>query len=229
MRRAFDQKPLYEDDNLMPVYNAFTRQRKRQSLHLTKQQFEVIRGYVDTYHEDINRVLRKDIRMSENANFVEISTDHLANVWRDIAVMDSAFESAGDVFEQDAVVYRGLGRIGPLQFGDADRSAFEISERNYRDKFVPGTVVVDKGFVSTSARKEAAASFGGAFAEIRVKKGQRALLGSSGEYEFILPRNTKFRVISQEGVPAGQFAGLPQEHWRGYDKVLHIVLEVVDD
>lgn len=71
-----------------------------------------------------------------------------------------------------------------------------------RDRLV-GTIVQDKGFVSTSLNAGYVEDFGGVVFHIRVPKGKQRAFGfydSAGpdtwEWEMLLDRNTQFRVVN---------------------------------
>jgi hypothetical protein len=79
-------------------------------------------------------------------------------------------------------------------------------------KLWPGKVLTDKGFASTSVN--VGGGFGGQKLVIRVPKGAKGLFVRplshyAGEDEFLLPRNSKFKVISVS----------PKQKTYGYDVI----------
>lgn len=97
---------------------------------------------------------------------------------KQIKFLDQALEKAPPL-KKDTLVYRGFSME---QFGNLK----------------PGSVIQDKGFVSTSVTKEGAGSFRAfgqqAFAKIILPKGTRAIGGSTKE--MLLSRNSKFKISS---------------------------------
>ena len=104
-----------------------------------------------------------------------------------VGKIDSAFRKA-PVLDRDVAVYRGMSSIEGLK---------------------PGMTISDKGYVSTTFHEMAAERFSrskkkGIVAEIKVKKGKKALYldkievgePSWGELELLLPRGSSFRVLS---------------------------------
>ena len=98
--------------------------------------------------------------------------------------LDSMFDRPDVITKEDQVVYRGMGSA----------KLFEGAG--------PGTEFVDKGYMSTSVKKESA--FGGDVAlAIHVPKGSRAATIPSkipSENETLLPRGTRLEILKIEKV-----------------------------
>lgn len=102
--------------------------------------------------------------------------------------LDAAFETdhRGETLDKPFKVYRGVSE----EFATAVR-AMKV-----------GTVFTDKGFVSVTPTSETAVMFAelgdegtGLTFKLELPVGLRILRGYSGEHEWILRRNTKFRVV----------------------------------
>src|SRR3990167_5530092 len=106
---------------------------------------------------------------------------------------------------EPVVVYRGMSR-GVLGKNE-----------------LTGSIVTDKALVSTTLKEGVALEFAGiskgkkgvgTVAEIRLPRGQRGLYldvfeGDTKEFEFLLPRNAKFRVVS-DNVATPRRSGTPR-------------------
>ena len=114
------------------------------------------------------------------STYIPINQDLRDGKEVDTEILDSCFTETS----RDWVVYRGLN-------GES------ISSREL------GSVEEDKGFVSTSISAATASNFsrmtsyGLNIARIRIPKGSKICVGSLGEQEIILPRNTKFKLTSK--------------------------------
>jgi hypothetical protein len=133
--------------------------------------------------------------MNEALRDPQISTDQLAY---EIAGLDGAIESAPPL-KSDTTVYRGIKGNG-LDF-------FEGLKK--------GDVFEDKGFVSTTLDTNVATKFAvqgnmyqGIVLRMTLPKGTKGLYPtsvtgltnlSSREAEFLLPRDSKFKVLNNEG------------------------------
>ena len=133
--------------------------------------------------------------MNEALRDPQISTDQLAY---EIAGLDGAIESAPPL-KSDITVYRGIKGNG-LDF-------FEGLKK--------GDVYTDKGFVSTTLDTDVATKFAvqgnmyqGVILRMKLPAGTKGLYPtsvtgltslSSREAEFLLPRDTSFKVINNEG------------------------------
>ena len=145
---------------------------------LSSDQRKTLLAYQKTEHGDINDALREEGPLSPK---IKKQTDN----------MDAALDKA--TLTEDATVYRGLAQ-DTLPAGNME-----------------GAVLTDRGYISTSASAKVAKSFStdeGAFVEIRLKPGDKALfmdsLSNRGEFEFLLPRDTSFLVRSDTRLPSGK-------------------------
>jgi hypothetical protein len=91
---------------------------------------------------------------------------------------------------KDVTVYRGMGNTVSAQLATAWDNK----------KSGESVTFTEKGFLSTSRSRGAAATFSNQLLELKVPKGYRALpmaraKGMGGEAEILLDRNTKFKVI----------------------------------
>ncbi len=148
-----------------------------------RQQFtRIAEAYQDGDDEIINNLLREG---------------RVSNKGEDISKLDAFTNSPkfSHTLNQDTVIYRGL-RDPAKVFGD------QIIDN---PKSLIGTEFVDDGFISTSFSETTSNNFAsslrkGARVEIFAEKGTRGgipaeLTGDfSDEYEFLLPRSTKFEI-----------------------------------
>jgi hypothetical protein len=107
---------------------------------------------------------------------------------RSLSNMDEAFEQASVVTDGPVLVHRGISDY---------RSIDEVLEQ-----YVPGAVVSDKGFVSTSLSEWYSSSFASADSaptsvriHVTIPTGVKVLAGSIVESELILNRGTQMRVV----------------------------------
>jgi len=104
--------------------------------------------------------------------------------------LDKAFKGDGAVLKDDVLVWRGIGKDAGILEDVIDGGV--------------GTIIQDSGFISTSVHDKIARNFAGQHGtvlKIVARKGtkglypQAASMGHSDEYELILPRDSKLRVI----------------------------------
>lgn len=138
-----------------------------------KRIYNSVYDYMDTAYRQVNKYLRKDeMPTGYNKSFMDDMIDGL----------DAACENE---IGEDVVVYRSM-KPTDLDIGDE---------------------FVDKGYVSTSLDKNVAATFRhGILARIYVPKGSKGVfLGhvpvgmNRNEWEVLLARQTKFRVLNKVG------------------------------
>jgi hypothetical protein len=116
------------------------------------------------------------------------------------AHLDTAIASS--TVPEDVVVHRGIGE-----------HAAELVRRLDAGELVPGSTITDHGYVSTSLSEETAAEIGGkrgVHVEIRVPKGAHAAYVDGAvkkpqdESEMMLPRGSRFRIVSAGKDAAGK-------------------------
>jgi hypothetical protein len=109
--------------------------------------------------------------------------------------LDKAFKDPRNRTQKDTTLYRGIDNATLL------------------DSMEVGSTITDKGFVSTTYSQDVAKGFSqdeeemtdtGAVITIRVPKGRPAIdmqnISEAGdEEEVLLPRNSKFKVVSKKG------------------------------
>lgn len=107
-----------------------------------------------------------------------------------IAGLDAAFDQVPPL-SKGVTVSRSVKRRGPFPEAPPPMS--------------PGAVFEDPGFVSTSKDSGAASMFGRTAIEVRVPAGAKAIdinhtawSRNSDEEEVLLPRNTRFKVVSDD-------------------------------
>jgi Protein of unknown function (DUF935)./NAD:arginine ADP-ribosyltransferase. len=154
---------------------------------VTGEQRDAASRYQEREHREVNAALRG--QRSETGD-TKATTKHL----------DSLIGNQSPL-TKDMMVYRGM-------------TAQPFS------KMEPGMTITDKGFVSTSASEKTAVGFApgkakGAIVHIRVPAGKRALhlgkvTGDNVEQEYLLPRNSRFRVTEIRRTP-GQRAVVTME------------------
>lgn len=132
-----------------------------------------LKSYTGSRYKDINKFLRKGPPPQES---------------KIVADMDKAFDKVAEKggLSGGVTVYRGM-RSHNLQI-----EGISLTE---------GTVIHDKGFMSTSAREGAAKRFGNVHFEIDVPKGTKAaylerVSKHTKEKELLLARGTKIRIKS---------------------------------
>ena len=129
---------------------------------------------------------------------------------RRIVHLDNVFHGKKSVLKEGMVVYRGLG-------GSVGANVEELRKKGS----ISGTVLKDKGFVSTSAGPTAAAWFGGSVLRVKLPQGTSAIhVNSHGglhpsELEILLQRGTKFMVTGSTKIKSAHGG----ERWV-YDAVL---------
>lgn len=155
---------------------------------LASFEVDALRDYQTASYHQINGFLRgtKVDRYDEEYNSA-------LEVERAVQELDSAL--AKSTINEDMVLYRGItGELGKQL-------------ANGEDALQVGTIITDKGFISTSTNKNSAMSFGvdGVLAKISVSAGSRGLELAdlpkvnnreihSAEKEVLLPRGSSFRV-----------------------------------
>lgn len=174
-------QPRDEHGRWQPTFSADrkTAEQEVHALHakalktpLTPEEHKAVEAYVRGNYEAMNGGLRKG-RTSDK-----------------VTALDAVI--ARTELPHDIVTYRGTGR----ELGQKIHDQWKAGKRDL--------VFEDKGFVSTSGHKSVADSFSLFHRmEIRIPKGSKALpvLGG-GESEVILPRGSKFKVISSKKTAA---------------------------
>jgi hypothetical protein len=120
---------------------------------------------------------------------------------RQIKALDNAFEHFGADIDQPGVVYRGMA-VSNERLGIREGDKYSNPVVEALDRLKPGTVITDKGFMSTSWSEDAADEFirngedVGVMLTIRLPRGTRVLAGDSTEHEALLQRGTRLRVVS---------------------------------
>jgi hypothetical protein len=148
----------------------------------TEDEYSSVRGYTGTggnHSSQINNGLRNGDKNSLAKNDFEIYKDDIKNI--DLAISKSELP-------EGLVLYRSVNMVAVLKSADID----EIKE---------GTVIKDKGFMSTSTNIEETKFFGGFYKPkgydtireavfvIRTKEGMTGAK-SENEHEIILPRDS---------------------------------------
>jgi DNA-binding CsgD family transcriptional regulator len=162
--------------------DAFTSYYKQYLNTLPHDEKSVVQKYTGSWYATANSALRKEARMTPKLK-------------EDIEALDRALDKGSA--PHDLTVVRGLGSF-----------QYDVSP----GKLWPGKVLTDKGFASTSVN--VGGGFGGQKLVIRVPKGAKGLFVRplshyAGEDEFLLPRNSKFKVISVS----------PKQKTYGYDVI----------
>lgn len=152
---------------------------------LSKEEKKALLQYAGPMFFDTNSSLRSDGSVPEK--------------WKDsVKNLDAAIEKS--TIPNDIVAYRGLWLDGKEQ------------SQKFVEKFVPGAILSDPGFMSTSINREIASDFGGEklgsgiVIEIKVPKGSKGaymdVLPENAKHfkqnELLLPRGAKFKVVSVE-------------------------------
>lgn len=92
-----------------------------------------------------------------------------------------------------------LDKLSKLFALENDKVFFRGASSKFSKNLQIGDTFTDKGFGSVSSSNKVAFRYTrGTFYSIQAKKGQNFVPGNSGEYEYILPRNTTYRVIGKK-------------------------------
>lgn len=223
--KVYNPKGQYEsvDDRTLDVIyrqvilGESTSDPKKAQAEYAKQQQERHGGLPDRTEQYANGLSKKDKQLlidyttddgNEMVNSTLRGTEHL-NVFNDYLtdkdrvkakeitrVLDAAFKDKGNRLSKDSKLYRG------------------VKDSSLIASMKVGSVITDKGFVSTSYDPEVAAGFSrdetseeeteGGLITINARKGQPAMgmenmSEGGGEQEVLLPRNSKFKVVSKRG------------------------------
>lgn len=163
---------------------------------ITPGELDAVGDYRGSGYHEINRFLRKGeaearqflVDDGQSSGYIKRRLNEIPDVADRI---DRAVARA--TLDRDVVLWRGMST---KSLGDLDR--------------LTGTIITDNGFASTSLHQRVADSFVGYAAEegkdaavvrILAPRGANALpvdtlFGQSWEEEFLLPRGSRFRVIS---------------------------------
>ena len=148
-------------------------------------------GFVDAYDKQAERLGKDSPERRAISDYTGLGNRYIntalrsGSISRDDAVhiisLDSAFERGGSTLADDQALYRGL------------------HDASFMDKWAPGTVATEDGFMSTGTDGEAARQFMGsptsnAMLVINAPAGTPYLVGNPGEQEVILDRGTALRV-----------------------------------
>jgi hypothetical protein len=150
----------------------------------------------------VNQVLR-----NPNAPFRTTAVESKEAAREKARTINGAIEGA-PALREDTTFFRGvnvatLGEAGRANFMGVDFNASDDVIESQIEGLV-GTKFSDKGIISVSSNREVSEGFAGAGAfviEMNVPAGKKALYVSGiaereDEMEFLLPSNTKFRVVS---------------------------------
>lgn len=137
---------------------------------LSDDQYQALRKYRGAGYEDMNGHLRTG----------EPKDDYTKKMVTDL---DSAFDAGHYSLSKDTLMYRGV-------------------KGDFADSMKPGMSFTDKGYVSASVDEGVGHFFSatgtkpGAVVMFKAPAGQNVLPGTNGEFEYVLPRNQKFRIES---------------------------------
>ena len=164
--------------------NKFLRTRDFASARLLKK--EVQKGFKNQYG---NRSLKK------------IFSDPTENIVRDILNIDSALSKAS--LPIDMTLYRGINKKALRDIISFDKNEFSDFENMYKDyKNYEGKVIQDRGFMSTSLRREIGSNFSEDFLlVIDAPKGTpgvyiKNLSHFKPEEEVLIQRESLMRITS---------------------------------
>ncbi len=135
-------------------------------------QMEAVDAYMGEDFHYINRYLRTG-KVESGSPWDE---SEMADI---VSHIDDAYDTVPTATRADTQVLRGW----------SDRGT----------DFKPGSIIEDRGFVSTTTDRGVAQEFSGRVVAIRVRKGTKVLNVTGGsEAEIVLKRGTRFRVIGNE-------------------------------
>lgn len=148
-----------------------------------KDAHEALSSYEKSGYKQINSGLRAGRTVPETGppNVSVYASDKENDRFALVPHMDRAFRSMAVTLPAPAYLYRTI--------------------RGVKIDTTPGTVMVDKGFVSTSARGGwGETALIGTLMRIKAPAGTKVLGGKAVEDELILNRGTRFRVIGESRV-----------------------------
>lgn len=177
-----DDKGFFSSSKANEYFSKYDENIKQ----LSKQEYNSLEHYRNYSYEDINSVLRKGEESDSNIDSM-------------VEQLDSSFNKFE--LKDDLVVFRGIS--------ENDRT------KEFFEKLSSGDIYSDTGFISTSLSDRAVEGFAknirgdGYKIKINMKKGQNAIpmqnIGSdetkemySNEFEFLLKRNSKFKVLNKK-------------------------------
>ena len=148
--------------------------------------------YVRDGYKKTNSHLRRssEVGDSKREKFLHDSKE------RDVADMDSAFKKTAVSCKRDMYLYRGMTLAVEKK----------KSDESWAGKLKVGDTITDKGFASASSEKGVARTFAtsgystGVLFTIKVPKGKKAMAGLDSEYELILNRGSKFKVVGTKKI-----------------------------
>lgn len=152
-----------------------------QKQNLTDGEKRALEDYTRISHQNINAYLRGKLD-KESLSYDKAKSD--------VKYMDSVFEKSSVATETAGTVYRGV-----------ITESKKVSD-SWESKLKVGSIVTDKGFVSTSESVETAHSFSrndyfvGVLYEIKIPAKTKILGGSESESEVILNRGTQMKVTN---------------------------------
>jgi ADP-ribosyltransferase exoenzyme/Phage Mu protein F like protein len=183
------------NDNIQNVLDVMNQQRAV-GFEASAPQVEAIADYTSGsgMYGEVNLYLRE----GEFDRYTSVAKQ--GEVLNIIKQLDSVIKEA-PVLNENMLTYRGIWGTKTTQFFT---------------NLKPGDTFTDEGFISTSLNKDIAANFarydkanGGIMLEIVNPKGTKGIFPLAlrtemipkyiGENEWLLPRNTKFKVVSIEG------------------------------
>lgn len=197
-------------DYLKQEYNAIKKK-------LSNDEIKAVENYTGSMYKYINGYLRKDENITKNMEpFI------LERVQKALKGLDSTFEKAK--LKEEVVTLRGaspdaiiktlnLEKIMKMKKGTLESImtkgwryqelfAEEIAPKIHKNKDkIIGTIVKDKGFVSTTIRKATTENFGQVIYKIKCPKGTKALyvedISEFGfdEAELLLNKDTPMRIV----------------------------------
>ncbi|MCK9596434.1 hypothetical protein M0R19_04580 [Candidatus Pacearchaeota archaeon] len=139
-------------------------------------------NYVSEYLRDKDAFLKKKSEQVKNTvNDKSIINYELEQTKKIIAKFDKEFLNPNNKLKKDSIFYRGLGDVKDI------------------NKFIPGSIIEDKSFISTTPSESYATMYTGVMynilLKVKVKKGVPVLhVDYSGHSEDILNRNSKIKI-----------------------------------
>jgi hypothetical protein len=155
---------------------------------LTHDEIDAVRNYTQSNYADVNAYLSNDSWEAD------MFPEDAERVREEVKLLDSAL--AKNQTDRDVVVYRRHA------FYDNDGGMSEKPlHESITETFIPGTIYKPKFFMSTTLNPAEMPEENDMIAvlEIRSRKAvsvSAAASGSTSEQEFIIPRDTEYRVLS---------------------------------
>lgn len=159
-----------------------------------------IETYQDNNYKRINAYLRGEFGLQDETELLPQEEALKRQIETMILSVDEGIEEESDTLKHPTVLNRWVGEGHPIYDAIAEAGSMEDA------KIVKGSIYTEKCFCSTTVNRHYQHSADAIKIQIRAKAGTKGLafndeiydLEYPEEYEFLLPRNTSFRVVGKD-------------------------------